>query len=236
MSVFIKETNNGDTINYLSECPERYKTGAILSLINRAYKISSSWNNFNQEITRLKQVFINNNFPNQLFDTTLRKFIDKQLKDEKKNIKKNKIRIYYENQMSNNTKMDEKIIKDIIRQKTKCKDDNNKLDLIIYYKGIKTKSLIIKNSSNNNSILQMSHVVYKINCPVEDCELPKPYYIGQTQNSISRRMTEHLQNGSMKDHMINSHKNILTRPEIVKNVSCVKKFDNVKKQKYMKLY
>ena len=27
-----------------------------------------------------------------------------------------------------------------------------------------------------------SHVVYKINCPVEDCELPKPYYIDQTQN------------------------------------------------------
>ena len=88
------------------------------------------------------------------------------MKDEKENIKKNKIRIYYENQMTNNTEMDEKIIKDIIRQKTKCKDDNNKLDLIIYYKGIKTKSLIIKNNSNNNSILQMSHVVYKINCPV----------------------------------------------------------------------
>ena len=30
LSVFIKETNNGDTINYLSECPERYKTGAIM--------------------------------------------------------------------------------------------------------------------------------------------------------------------------------------------------------------
>merc|ERR1712030_260311 len=68
LSVFIKETNNGDTINYLSECPQRYKTGAISSLINRAYKISSNWNNFNQEILRLKQVFINNNFPNQLFD------------------------------------------------------------------------------------------------------------------------------------------------------------------------
>ena len=33
MSVFIKETNNGDWKNYLSECPERYKTGAISSLI-----------------------------------------------------------------------------------------------------------------------------------------------------------------------------------------------------------
>ena len=94
----------------------------------------------------------------------------------------------------------------MIKQKTKCTDDNYKLNLIIYYKETKTKNYIIKNSLNNNSILQMSHVVYKIDCPVEDCELPKPYYIGQTQNSISRRMTEHLQNGAMKDHMRNIHR------------------------------
>ena len=58
---------------------------------------------------------------------------------------------------------------------------NYKLDLVIYYKGTKTKNYIIKNSLSNNSILQMFHLVYKINCPVEDCELPKPYNIGQTQ-------------------------------------------------------
>ena len=56
--------------------------------------------------------------------------------------------------MSNNTRLDEKIIKDIIKQK-KCIDDNYKLDMIIYYKGKKTKNCIIKNSLNNNSILQM---------------------------------------------------------------------------------
>ena len=38
----------------------------------------------------------------------------------------------------------------------------------------------------------------------------KPYFIGQTQNSISRRVTE---------------------PEMIENVSCIKKFNNVKKQK-----
>ena len=76
----------------------------------------------------------------------------------------------------------------------------------------------------------MSHVVYKINCPVEDCELLKAYYIGQTQNSISRRMTEHLQNGAVKEHMMNKHRTILTRPEIVKNVTRIKRFNKVKKQ------
>ena len=62
--------NNEVTIDYLSESPKRYKTGVIPSLKNRAYKISSIWNIFNKEITRMKQVFINNNIPNQLFNTT----------------------------------------------------------------------------------------------------------------------------------------------------------------------
>ena len=70
----------------------------------------------------------------------------------------------------------------------------------------------------------MSQVIYKINCPVEDCELPKSYYISQTQNSISRIMKEHLQNGAMKDYVRNIHRNILTRLEIIKNVSCIKKY------------
>ena len=74
------------------------------------------------------------------------------------------------------------------------------------------------------------HIVHKTNCPVEDYELPKLYYIGQTQNSSSRRMTEHLQNGAMKCQKRNIHRNILTRLEIIKNVSCTKNSDNVNKQ------
>ena len=42
-------------------------------------------------------------------------------------------------------------------------------------------------------------------------------------------MTEHLQNGAMKDHIRNIHRNILTRTEIIENVSCLKKIK--KKQK-----
>ena len=35
------------------------KKGSILSLLNRAYEISSNWNNSNQKNTILKQVFVN---------------------------------------------------------------------------------------------------------------------------------------------------------------------------------
>ena len=47
-----------------------------------------NWNSFNKEITRLKQVFINNNFPNNLFDNTLKRFIEKEQKS-KTRMKKN---------------------------------------------------------------------------------------------------------------------------------------------------
>ena len=39
----------------------------------------------------------------------------------------------------------------------------------------------------------------------------------------SRRMTEHIQNGAMKDHMRNFYRNILTRTEMNKNIYVVLK-------------
>ena len=42
-------------------------------------------------------------------------------------------------------------------------------------------------------------------------------------------MTENFQNMHWK--IKNAHRNIPTRPEIVKNVSCIKIFDEIKKQK-----
>ena len=98
------------------------------------------------------------------------------------------------------------------------------INLIIYYKRTKPKDHIIRNNLHSSSVLQMSHVVNKINCPVEDCKLLKVYCTGQAQNSIIRRMTEHLQNGALKEHMMNKHRPILTRPDIVKNFSYIKRF------------
>ena len=43
-------------------------------------------------------------------------------------------------------------------------------------------------------------------------------------------MAEHLQNGAVKEHMTKKLKTILTRPDIVRNVSRIKGFNNVKKQ------
>ena len=46
-------------------------------------------------------------------------------------------------------------------------------------------------------------------------------------------MIEHLQNGALKDHVRKIRRTILTSLKVVKNVSCIKKFDNVKNRRYM---
>jgi hypothetical protein len=47
--------------------------------------------------------------------------------------------------MNDQYKKDENILKDIIKQNVKPNDINDELDIIIYYKNMKTKSLIMKN-------------------------------------------------------------------------------------------
>ena len=45
-------------------------------------------------------------------------------------------------------------------------------------------------------------------------------------------MNEHLQNGALKGQIIKSHRNVVISPDIVKNISYIKKkFDNIKKPK-----
>ena len=45
--VYIKTTNDGNSINYHSECPCRYKIISTISLLNRALKVKSDWQIFN---------------------------------------------------------------------------------------------------------------------------------------------------------------------------------------------
>ena len=82
-----------------------------------------------------------------------------------------------------------------------------------------------------SSVLQMFHEVNKRNCQVEYSKLHKTHWIGQTRNSTSRRMSEHLQNGALKELSINDRENVLTGTDNVKKFSCIKRFNNVEEQK-----
>ena len=118
-----------------------------------------------------------------------------------------RIKLYYENQMNNQYKKDEKIMKDIIRKNVKPANENDKMELIIYYRNIKTKNLIMKNNiaSNNNNPLSKSRSLYKFTCPHEDCELLTSSYIGMTRNTINKRLEQHCKDGAIKEHLRLKH-------------------------------
>lgn len=81
--------------------------------------------------------------------------------------------------------MHEKLIKKLYFQtKRKQKKLNYKFNIFIYYKRTKRKSYIKKNNLNNNTILLMSNVIYKINCPLEDYEHSKPFFIIDVKKTL----------------------------------------------------
>ena len=90
--------------------------------------------------------------------------------------------LFYRNQMSKSYKIDEKILKTIIiKQNTKCIDENDKLKLNIYYKNKTISNLLMKNSPKTEKLHRTS-VLYQYECKVEDCE-PQTY-IGYTRTTL----------------------------------------------------
>lgn len=224
-SVYTKITNTGELLNYNSECPEKYKTGVIMNMLHRGRKISSTMEAFKLEIDRLKQVFTNNNFPIKLIDKCIEEFRTKQNNQNILEDPKNKLKIYYENQMNDQYKKDEKVIKAIINNNVKPTTVNDELEIIIYYKNMKTKNLIMKNDITRISDkLSKSWIVYKYNCPREDCELPNPTYIGQTRNTLKKRLEQHCNDGAIKEHLHKNHKLTTTQDDLELNTIPVKQF------------
>ena len=116
------------------------------------------------------------------------------------------IDLYYRGYMNTGYKQDEKALKNILSQNVTPTNPNTKLNLIIYYKTMKTKSLVIKNSClPPTDTLQEVNVVYQYSCNVGDCKHRNSVYIGMTSTTLSKRLSFHLQNGAILRHTKNMH-------------------------------
>ena len=96
--------------------------------------------------------------------------------------------------MHKNYKLEEKIIKDIIRKNLKCKDsDNEQLKNIFYNKNNKVSNLGIKNSLTiQTEDLNNTNVVYKYTCNRMTCQSAS--YIGMT---LEKKLGSHYYNDSI---------------------------------------
>ena len=219
--VYVKDTNNGDCINYKSLCPERYKVGVIKTLLHRGYHISNDWETFHIEIVRIKQLLTNNNFPMKLIDETINKFIASKFKVNNNNNStvKNEIRLYFENQMTSNYKTEEKKLRNLVDQHLSTIDPDSKIKLQIYYKAKKVSNLFLKNKVyQNEDPYQRHHVVYQYSCNRAGCTTSN--YIGYTTCTLHERFKMHTQNGSVIKHLREKH-NIqkILRKDILKDTT-----------------
>ena len=149
--VFRKQTNDGKLLNAISECPGRYKSSVIISGICRVQKICSTRELFNQVMKRFKQILVNNGYTKTEFEYELEKFRGLRESPQLPANNNNKINIYYKNYMILSYKTDERIILNIVRIDINVTNDNDYLNLIIYYKSPKTAQLAMKNNTKKRN-------------------------------------------------------------------------------------
>jgi len=223
-SVHVKKTSSGDCINYRSLCPERYKTGVIKTLLHRAYKISSNWSIFHAEVERIKQLLTNNNFPMKIIDETIGNFLSKICSiTGSQEDPKEKITIYYENQMTSYYKIEEKRLKEIIYNNVLPSDEYKSIQFIIYYRNRKLKNLLIKNRCFiKEGTENRFGVVYRYRCNNDGC-YPAHDYIGYTTCTVSERFRMHAYNGSIKKHLVEVHNfNKVLRAELLETTEILR--------------
>ncbi|MPC94981.1 hypothetical protein E2C01_090173 [Portunus trituberculatus] len=119
-------------------------------------------------------------------------------------------------------KIEESTIKNIVKNNITPTDLSKKINLVIYYRSMKTLQLLIRNNDKPKPRhLQQSHIIYEHTCAIEDCGPQK--YIGITRTTLSRRLTCHLQNGAIKQHYTTKHKTEVTRNTLEENTKIIDK-------------
>ena len=76
-TVFRKPTFTGLLLNFTSFTSYSYKLGLIRTLIDRAYKINSTWLGFHQETTKIRDFLLKNSYPAHIIDKAINSTINK---------------------------------------------------------------------------------------------------------------------------------------------------------------
>ena len=136
--------------------------------MHRAKKICNTQQSFQKEKERIKKLLVNNNFPNSLIDSIMKKFIampqpDNTAGNNQRSPRTNTsqsignsdtggsvgdeprdVNIFYQNQYHDKYNLDEEAIKKIIKHHVL--QLKVKIKLLIYYKSPKVSNLIMKNN------------------------------------------------------------------------------------------
>ena len=190
-SVYRKKTSIWLFTQFDSFTPISYKTGFVRCLIYRAFKISSSYIIFHNELEKAKILLQKSMYPQSVIANQIKTFLDKQFTvDSGTTSEKQKPLHYslpYTGHFSHVTK---KKLRHICERL--CKD----IDINIAFSPLKLSSFFSCKDTLPKSL--QSYVVYQFTCA--EC---KACYIGETKRHLNTRIEEHL--GKDKKFHIYSH-------------------------------
>jgi hypothetical protein len=178
--IFRKKTFSGLGISFFSYAPLKYKVNAIKTLLHRAYYLSSSFLNFSNEIEFLRNFFIENGFPFNLFDNQCKKFLDL---------------IYQPNAVTTNVPQRKVYFSLPYYGKPSEKEYNLLSQLLSEYYPQFLFNFALNNPFTIGSIFSYkdrvpdvlrSNIIYKFTC--ESCNAS---YVGSTQQNMFVRVNQH---------------------------------------------
>lgn len=189
--VYRKPTFTGRLLDFHAACPVRWKVGLIKNLIFRAYRLSSSWNIFHDEVSKLHTLLCFNSYPKWWLEKHVRNFLNRNFSHSSIISTEDRDPLYI--RFPYVGKASEMLSSQIFKMMQQC---GVKKTIRLAFSARRAKSLFpLKDVCPT---LLRSTVVYKYRC-LED---PNIYYIGQTTRHLFQRVVEHTtqSNSSIFDH------------------------------------
>ena len=217
--VYVKPTNTGLLLHYKSHVDDRYKRGLLKTMLDCAYRLSSNWHYFSEECDRLKLVFSQLKYPDNLVNSTISRFVAARASDHpvsspavSDRLDPIHVVLPFKDQAS----------ADIVR--TQLKDLSQKIQTTLQFVFVSQKiDRDLKLREAKPPIVNQQCLVYKFQCDLCDAG-----YVGFTRRHLHQRVQEHKNSSSsIGKHFCDKHS--LAPKDLTKNFSvlmkCTNKFD-----------
>ena len=210
--VHIKKTDTGLYSNYNSHTPENYKLSVAKSLIDRALRNSSNWQNTVSELERIRKILVNNSYPLFKIDRIIKDKIDSKFSAEPQEDKEI-VKIFIQFFNVNTFKSDRKILQGILDTHVRASQPDTVIKAVPFFKPFKLSALF--STRPKPSKFKQSNVVYRYQCDRDSCSKS---YIGYTTNSLANRIKQHrYKSSSIYQHFYHDHSMLPPNFESIKN-------------------
>ena len=210
-SVYVKPTDKGLYMQYNSHTPEQYKKSVVNSLINRAFKLSSTEEARRNELSRVTQVLVNNGYPQTVVDRTIERKLTRLRNQQGDNPDATPhgttedINFYAQLHKVSSFREDTRRLKGLIDQHVSPSDPTKSIKLTTFYKPLKLASRFSTRPRRDDA--EKSSLVYRFECPISSCN--DVHYYGYTNQRLGTRVKQHRRKDSaICRHFMDTHNDL----------------------------